>query len=131
MAYHSSSSGMDGWRVRELRKLPEPILDMLACFFNMVKSTGCWPLSLQRALVSLIPKGQGCQPLDLRPISVMSVIYRLWAVRRLSDLLAWQEGWASKVQHGFRPGHCPADVFWVLALRVERALLEGKPFYTA
>ena len=59
----------------------------------------------------------------------MSVIYRLWAVRRLSDLLVWQEGWASRVQHGFMPGHGPDDVFWVLALRIEQALLEGRPLY--
>ena len=55
----------------------------------------------------------------------MSVIYRLWAVRRLQDLKRWQEGWASKAQHGFRSGHSPADVYWSIALKVEAALIEG------
>ncbi len=87
----SSCVGIDGWRVEELKRLPTEILDMLADIFNLVEKLGKWPLSLQRALVTLIPKGQGCQPLDLRPITVMSVIYRLWAVRRLQDLKAWQE----------------------------------------
>ena len=97
----SGSSGMDGWRVAELKALPEPVLNLLADLFNCIESSGRWPLALERALVSLIPKGQGCRPLNLRPISVMSVVYRLWAVRRLHDLKRWQEGWAAMCQHGF------------------------------
>eukprot|EP00973_Karenia_brevis_P037511 5175658-Karenia_brevis.AAC.1 len=59
----------------------------------------------------------------------MSVIYRVWAVRRLQDLKSWQEEWAAKGQHGFRPGHGTQDIYWALALKVERALLQGSPLF--
>eukprot|EP00973_Karenia_brevis_P084880 11778566-Karenia_brevis.AAC.1 len=125
----SGSRGADGWSVEELKHLPDEFLDMLAMIFNEIERQGKWPRSLERALITLISKGQGAKPEDLRPISVMSVVYRLWAIRRLQDLRQWQETWASKGQHGYRPGHCPEDVFWRVSLRVERALLDGSPLY--
>eukprot|EP00973_Karenia_brevis_P082496 11434733-Karenia_brevis.AAC.1 len=93
---------MDGWRVAELKALPLPLLEALAVIFNVIEKRGRWPKALERALVSLIPKGAGSQPQDLRPISVMSAIYRLWAARRLWDLRSWQEAWIADGQHGFR-----------------------------
>eukprot|EP00973_Karenia_brevis_P066850 9293059-Karenia_brevis.AAC.1 len=65
----------------------------------------------------MIGKGDGYVPSAMRPISVMSVIYRLWALRRLQDLKLWQEKWAPAGVHGFRAGHSPDDIFWALALR--------------
>eukprot|EP00973_Karenia_brevis_P009726 1312456-Karenia_brevis.AAC.1 len=35
-----AACGMDGWRVRELKKLPLPILARLANFFDVVEDTG-------------------------------------------------------------------------------------------
>eukprot|EP00973_Karenia_brevis_P056941 7920621-Karenia_brevis.AAC.1 len=101
----ASSSGADGWRVSELRKLPDVLLDRLAEVFNMIEERGVWPVSLERAVVSLIPKTDSTEPGDLRPISVMSVIYRLWACARLQEVMAWQEKWAARSQHGARSGH--------------------------
>ena len=87
----SQAPGMEGWRVQELKALPRHLLDRLAAFFNLVEDTGVWPKPLQRALVSLIPKGEGANPIDMRPISVMSAVYRLWACARLVDVKLWQE----------------------------------------
>eukprot|EP00973_Karenia_brevis_P016971 2329109-Karenia_brevis.AAC.1 len=67
------------------------------------------------------------QPTDLRPISVMSVVYRLWAARRLWDMKSWQESWMSDGQHGYRPLHSVEDVFAKIALEVEAAMLQGRP----
>eukprot|EP00973_Karenia_brevis_P094598 12423279-Karenia_brevis.AAC.1 len=121
------ASGLDGWRVAEMRRLPAILLDALADMFNIIEETGRWPAALQQASVSMASKGEGMQPLNMRPISVMSVVYRLWAARRLQDLTAWQELWATNGQHAFRPGHSTADVFWELALRVEHSLMTGEP----
>ena len=60
---------------------------------NEIERQGVWPESLERALVSLISKGEGDEPADLRPISVMSTIYRLWAAIRLQDVMVWPETW--------------------------------------
>eukprot|EP00973_Karenia_brevis_P037452 5165337-Karenia_brevis.AAC.1 len=95
----------------------------------MVEQLGRWPQALEQAVVTLITKGNGAKPEDLRPISVMSTVYRLWAARRLWDLKVWQEGWAAPGQHGFRPGHGADQVYWSMALKIEESLLTGTPLY--
>ena len=55
----------------------------------------------------------------------MSVVYRAWASARLRQAISWQEEWIQDGQHGFCTGHGPEDVWWKLAVQVERALLEG------
>ena len=110
-------------------KLPLVFLSRLADFFSLVEDTGTWPASLERAVVSFIPKSDRFAPLDLRPISIMSPIYRLWAAAHLPEVMAWQERWIDKAQFGARPKHGTEDVFWSLALKIERSLLLGLPLY--
>lgn len=123
------SGGMSGWRVAELRRLPLSILQRLAVVFDTVEKTGTWPSTLERALVPFILKTTGRSADDLRPISVVSAVYRLWAAARLPDVNAWQEKWITENQHGARPGHSTEDVYWQIALLIEQATLTGTPLY--
>ncbi|CAE8623234.1 unnamed protein product [Polarella glacialis] len=123
------SPGMDGWNVGELKLLPAPLLDLLAEMFNGIERSGKWPRPLECAMVSLISKGAGCEPNDLRPITVMSVVYRVWAIRRLQNLRTWQEKWASEAQFAYRSGRSPLEPLWHLSLQIESSLLEDKPLY--
>ena len=72
------SAGLDGWGIRELRLVPLVLLDMLALLLTKVEETGCWPTCLARGFITLVPKGEGAHPLKLRPLSVLSLIYRAW-----------------------------------------------------
>ncbi|KAJ9456779.1 hypothetical protein DIPPA_13582 [Diplonema papillatum] len=124
-----SASGVDGWRMAELRELPLPLLNALADVMNLVEATGDWPASMTTALVSMVPKDESQDPLHTRPITVTSAVYRLWACRRLADIVLWQEGWIEEGQKGFRPGHRIEDVLMEIGLEVEDALLDGEPLY--
>ena len=58
------------------------VFDDLAAILNEVERTGVWPHDLTRGYTSLIPKsadGEEIGPLDFRPITVLSAVYRLWA----------------------------------------------------
>ena len=121
----SSACGPDGWRVGELLALPDILLERLVDILCIVEQTGIWPNDLAQGFITLTPKGEGAEPAHLRPISVMSVIYRAWAGTRLRELLEWQDTWVSVNLHGYRPRHGPEHVWWSLALRIERALIEG------
>ena len=118
-----SAAGCDGWRVDELKRLPVPLLDRLASLFNVIEDTGAWPKALTVGIISLISKGEGTSPLKLRPVGIMSVIYRLWASTRVADVMTWQETWLDNSLHGFRRAHGAEDVWWEQALCVEQALL--------
>jgi len=120
-----SAAGCDAWRVDELKCLPVAILDRLADLFNIIEDTGAWPQALTVGTISLISKGEGASPLKLRPIGLMSVVYRLWAATRVAEVLSWQDLWLDKSLHGFRRGHGAEDVWWEQALQVEEALLHS------
>ncbi|KAJ9461004.1 Retrovirus-related Pol polyprotein from type-2 retrotransposable element R2DM [Diplonema papillatum] len=124
-----SSCGVDGWRMREVAALPDTILEGFAAVLNEVEETGLWPDGVLDALVTLIPKGEGDDPLKLRPITVSSVVYRLWASVRLQEVLVWQEQWIHESQHGFRKGHSCDDVVMDIALSIEESLINGTPLH--
>ena len=120
----NSSCGLDSWTVADLKMLPDSFLERLVAIYHIIEHTGVWPDALTHGKISLLSKGEGAEPDKLRPITVMSVFYRLWAGTRLRDLLPWQESWADDCLHGYRPGRSAETVWWKLALKVERALLE-------
>ena len=64
----STAVGVDGWRVDELRLLPDSMLSRLCDFFARVEREGEWPGCLATGLVTMLSKGEGAMPTDLRPI---------------------------------------------------------------
>ena len=74
------SPGLDAWRVSELKGLHQVFLSALADVLNIIERTEPWPQALLSAGTTLIDKGAGAKSLDLRPITVMSTIYRLCAL---------------------------------------------------
>eukprot|EP00660_Eupelagonema_oceanica_P006768 gene6768-biopygen36539 len=118
---------MDGWRASEIKALPLKILDRLASVFDKIETSGVWPDALTYAAITLIPKGAGGDPLDLRPITVASVIYRLWAATRCREVMSWQNSWLATGQTGFAHGKGCADTFMKIALLIEKSLLDGTP----
>lgn len=118
-----SASGIDGWRIAELKRIPLPLLDLFAELLNLVEELGVWPKALMTALVTMLPKGEGRQPLKQRPITVTSTIYRLWASVRLNDVIVWQEKWIKSNQNGFRPRKSTSHVTLRIALEIEESLL--------
>ena len=124
-----SAHGVDGWRVQELRNLPDVLLNRLCDLFRLVEETGRWPSAMTTALVIMIDKGGGLKAGDLRPITVTSIVYRLWAVFRVRQVLSWQESWASDGIFGFRRDSGTEDAFWQTALEVEMTLLNNDTLF--
>ena len=80
--------GTCGWSVGELRLLPEKAVLPLLRLFATVGKGGCWPKQLQTWLLVLLRKEEGIPTWkSVRPISVASVVYRVWARIRTSQLL--------------------------------------------
>lgn len=122
----TGAAGLDGWSPKDLKALPRAILEYLVLFYELVEATGEWPQALQCAAVTLIPKGEGAEPLDQRPLSVMPVVYRIWAAIYVRKLLPWQEKWIHRSQHGCRAKHSTSDAILRTALGLEQAMLDGE-----
>ena len=68
----------------------------VAALLRTVERTGSWPSGLARAEVVLLPKGDGdvvVAPLQRRPITLLPVVYRLWARLRQGAVAAWRRQW--------------------------------------
>ena len=93
-----SSAGLDSWRPESLRAL--------ASWYNHIERHGQWPQSLVTGYVALIPKESSTPeggPGTLRPIRVLSSVYRLWSGFRFQQCLTWQTKWAPQGMHGCMP----------------------------
>ncbi len=92
-----------------------------------MESEATWPAALVAGRVVSLPKaadgGPVVPPGGLRPITVLSMVTRLWGKVRNHSPQAWQRGWASPVQSGLR-GHRGAEAgAWGNAFGVEGARL--------
>ena len=114
-----SALGLDGWSQADLRSLPDWLLGWLAVLLREVKRLGKWPTRLAKGYTALVPKEGPPGPLNTRPLTVLSMVYRLWAGVRLADAIAWQESWAHPAAFGFRPARSALD-----GAAVTRVLLE-------
>ena len=81
----STPTGVDGRPARDVQCMSLQLWDSRADVLILVEETSVWPSRLAEGFTSLVP--EGTEPLQLRPLSVVSVIYRIWAGFRLED--AW------------------------------------------
>ena len=103
-----SSPGLDGWHPRDLRALCKhspTVIDLLAELFAAMSNHGTWPKQLHQGLVVTLPKDTDAtiqDPMSVRPITITSTLYRVWAKWQLASLSAWYRSWSSNpdARHG-------------------------------
>ena len=62
-------------------------MESVAKLLTLVEAAGQWPSDWLEAYVTMIPKAAGgSRPRDQRPITVLEVLYRIWAK---GVVLAW------------------------------------------
>ena len=122
---HPTALGLDGWSLGDLRSLPLRLLDWLAELLTLVEVTGRWPEVLARRYTALIPKPGEEGPFGTRPLTVLSVVYRLCAGTRLWEVVRWQETWAHPEAYGFRPARGALDAAAVTQVLLELSRLKG------
>ena len=92
--------GPDGWCPKELEKLPKAWTNQLATFYNQWEARGHWPPAIRRAVIALIAKQGANTEAQLRPIGILSYIYRIWMAIRKQDT----KQWSLRFQGGLTPG---------------------------
>ena len=104
-----SALGLDGWSLADLRSLPDRLLGWLADPLREVERLGKWPTRLAKGYTALISKEGLPGALNTRLLTILSMVYRLWAGVRLVDAIAWPEAWHHPAAFGFRPASSALD----------------------
>ena len=74
--------------------MPVSWYDELARILTKVEDFGVWPDGLLDAYIAMIPKTDGdSTPLGQRPLSVLPIVYRIWASGRIVQLEDWFRSW--------------------------------------
>ena len=100
-----------------------PWFSGLAILLELVESIGTWPQGLLDTYIAMIPKADGdSTPLGQGPLSVLPVVYRLWASLRLGHLREWVEGWLPKSVYSLGNGLSSVEAWFSTALDIEDVL---------
>ena len=118
-----SAGGLDDWGWRELKVLPVSWFDELARILTLVEETGVWPDGLLDAYIAMIPKTDGdATPVGQRPLSVLPVVYRIWASARMVQLEGWFKSWVPDSVFSAGGGRGSVEAWYTTALDIEEVL---------
>jgi hypothetical protein len=120
-AKHSSAASRDGWKMKHFSLLPYGAFCPLAVLgehvFSKTKRDTMLPSILVSARVWLIDKFPG-----LRPITILSALWRLWCGEVLCHHLEWIETWRHE-DLGALPGSETHDILEDFEVSLDLALL--------
>ena len=75
------------------------------------------------AYIAMIPKADGdATPLGQRPLSVLPVVYRIWASARMIQLEAWFRSWVPDFVFSAGGGRSSVVAWYTIALDIEKVL---------
>ncbi len=107
-----SARGLDGVGRDDILNLTSNEMQSLVSLYNRAALTGEWPLQVVQGLVkSLAKKPDPMDAPDYRPISIFSVVYRLWSSLQSRFWLGCISNVLSSTLSGNRNGH-QASTLW-------------------
>ena len=119
----ATAGSLDGWGWRELKVLPVAWYDGLARILTKVEELGVWPDGLLDAYIAMIPKVDGdATPLGQRPLSVLPVVYCVWASAWMLQLEPWFRSWVPSCVFSAGGGRCSVEAWFTTALDIEEVL---------
>ena len=119
----ATAGSLDGWGWRELKVLPVSWIDELARILTLGEDTGVWPDGLLDACITMIPKTDGnATPLGQRPLSVLPVVYRIWASTRMVQLENWFKSWVPDLVFSAGGGRGSVEAWHATALDIDEVL---------
>lgn len=130
-----TATGLDGFPATLLKLLGPKQCQALRDMFDTMLETGQVPEEWGCSRMMFIPKGTGDRSSwkNYRPITVTSVLYRVFTqiLRRRIQAWAEREGVLGELQNGFRRGRRLDDNLYVLTQCIEVARLQRRELWAA
>ena len=85
---NKSARGSDGFSTRDFHMIRNQLLDWLLEIFVCIENGAAWPEQWSISKVTVLGKGSRPRsPLDIRPITILPKVYRLWSRLRSLEVL--------------------------------------------
>ena len=128
----NSAPGPDSWYLAELKQLPLQAYHGLCQILTRAEHHHRLPVDLTNSWMALIAKtNEPGKPTSIRPISVLSTVYRSWASLRACHLQTWAQATYHPWQLAFVKGRTPRKQLALLSVTLDRARKCGDSCYVA
>ena len=124
-----SARGPDGWALSELRALPPEAHTQLAMFYMACEHWTAWPPVLLLVHTTVLQKGETPSPLDVRPIGITPITYRLWSGIRFASLGEWMVLACPRELTAYKQGVDTQKINLQRACRIEEALVKDEELH--
>ena len=126
----SAATGPCGWSRQDLLQMSDRQVQGLIDFFERIESTAKWPAQFTVGLIHLLQKKDDIHDVNgFRPITVMSLLYRVYTGIRAGQLLSQIASLAADWQCGFMQGKQAADLWIFIGVCVELSLQQQTPVH--
>ena len=121
-----SATGSDGISKHDLLALADDLTQSLLDLIRAVELGESWPDAAMQAMVTAIAKTPSAATTSqYRPITVISLVYRVWATIRARQLIRWLVQFVPSTLVGNMPGRTTASIWYALQEEIECALANG------
>eukprot|EP00438_Fugacium_kawagutii_P009864 Skav229361 [mRNA] locus=scaffold3209:151155:155840:- [translate_table: standard] len=121
-----SAVGLDGISRQDLLALPPAFHMQLLDLFHVIETTSEWPRQLlEGAVYSLAKISDAEQVSHYRPITVLSLLFRIWSTIRAKLLLRHIAAQANAHMKGNMPGQTSVSIWWRLQQEIEDCHYDG------
>ena len=125
-----TAAGRDSWHMGELAELPIEAFEGLAHILNSSETATRLPKGMTPAWMAIVPKSpKPSPPLSVRPISILSSVYRLYASARTSQLQDWARGAFHEWQKAYVRGRSPKEQLARLSHLMDDAILQNSELH--
>lgn len=126
----NSARGPDSWCRDDLLHMSPHHQRELVALLAQVELGRPWPDQMMQAIVVLLRKHEAARPVgEFRPISLLSMIYRVWGSIRTKEMLSQLEKYADFHTYGFLPGRSALQYYYTVQVALELALQSGEPLH--
>eukprot|EP00438_Fugacium_kawagutii_P024384 Skav213360 [mRNA] locus=scaffold317:292453:295758:+ [translate_table: standard] len=126
----NAATGPCGWTLADLKHMTDQQISALLDFFAEIEGGGSWPKQWNVGLIHLLQKKDSCTSVDaFRPITVISLFYRVYSGLRAGQLLCALSELSASMQCGFLRGRQAADVWYFVQTCIEVAIQQDTPVH--
>eukprot|EP00435_Cladocopium_sp_Y103_P045090 s956_g12.t2 len=122
----TAATGPCGWARADLVNLTDHHIQCILDMFSAIEQGAAWPQQLCIGLIhSLQKRADSSTANGFRPITVMSMLYRVYAGIRSGQILAQLAAWSDFMQCGFLRKRQAADLWYFVGVCIEVSFQTG------